>query len=529
MNSVRTDTKTGSLDAHKKQPAETGIVFNILTSPIFWLTVGFILSAAAATGKPMQNDEASWVYMARLWVDYGQPPYIGTVDNKTPGVHYLYYISYSLFGPILWFSRLVGAAVIAISGLGIYLLLKKLGFKVPAVFASILFYLIMPTNLVGGESTSVTETFLVCFVIFSLHSLIKSRDYQNCYRWFFTILSGFLMGWAIAFKQIAIFDIAALFVLAYYLTARKNIKNMFADFALLASGIIIAQAVSIVPLLLSGVTVWDYIYEAWLCLLQPGSGTMDIAIRIDHFFDAFLDLRLIIPYLCIIGFLKSSKRFADKMPLRSFWILWLILDFAGVNASGYYISHQLKQIIPAICIISGFFLDRFIYQVERKYSTYPLLSSNKYNTLFVIVILMFAYTRFEKRYWDTSPHRNSENAIYVGQTIRKLTSPEDFVLFWGGKHQVLTCSGRRSPSRHFHTLFIRRFGAEQEIRQDVKANPPTVIVIDRQEKVPEWLDEKIKKEYALNQTIFNYDMYILPEKIQSTFDKNSHKKLEMKK
>ena len=61
------------------------------------------------------NDEGIWNYIARVWCENRIPPYLGTIENKTPGIFELFAGSYLFFGVDYYFvydvARNRGAAL----------------------------------------------------------------------------------------------------------------------------------------------------------------------------------------------------------------------------------------------------------------------------------------------------------------------------------------------------------------------------------------------------------------------------------
>ena len=69
------------------------------------------------------RDEAIWEYSAWLWAEHGDPPYVGSFENKPAGIFLLYRLSYAAFGLNLWPVRILSVA----ATIGALLLLYALG------------------------------------------------------------------------------------------------------------------------------------------------------------------------------------------------------------------------------------------------------------------------------------------------------------------------------------------------------------------------------------------------------------------
>src|SRR3989344_3543188 len=118
---------------------------NIFLNPLFIMAVGtLLLSMVSFFDVPIGNDEGGWGYIGRAWADGQLLPYSGVADNKTPGIFYLYYISYSLLGTNIWFSRLLALAAITLTAFLIYLIGRRIANKRAAIFSMAIFILLMP-------------------------------------------------------------------------------------------------------------------------------------------------------------------------------------------------------------------------------------------------------------------------------------------------------------------------------------------------------------------------------------------------
>lgn len=87
----------------------------------------------------MGNDEGMWNYIAFLWIKYGIPPYIGAIENKTPGIYIVFVISNLLFDLNIWFPRILASLSIVTTSILLYIIGRKLCNHLVGVLTMILF------------------------------------------------------------------------------------------------------------------------------------------------------------------------------------------------------------------------------------------------------------------------------------------------------------------------------------------------------------------------------------------------------
>ena len=304
----------------------------------------------------MGNDEGMWSYMGRVWSENNMPPYVGAIENKTPGIFELFAISHILFGVNIFYVKLLGVIAILFSSLTVYSISKNLHTHLAGIFSMVIFGLTMAWSLLDGMYTAQTETFMVLFSTLSFYFVIKG---VGCLKWrFWIFLSGFSMGLAVAFKQIGLTTAIALFIffIVYGASGLTN-KDKMVGLFLLGLGVIISTFFSLVPLIVSNVSLKEYIDGAWLILLNSGSSASTTS-HIKGFLSVFLNSRIVVFYPFFGLFIGQP----DLIKNRYFMglLIWMFFDFIGVNASGRYYGHQIKQLMPSLSIIIGLLLSNLL-------------------------------------------------------------------------------------------------------------------------------------------------------------------------
>lgn len=482
-------------------------VFRWLTDPLHILLFIFAVLVIITSNGRMGNDEGIWSYVGRIWVDEGIPPYVGAVENKTPGIFGLYAISYVLFGVNVYFVRALGIISILLTAWTVYHIGKALAGQLAGVFGMIIFGLTMTWHSLDGHYPGQTETFMVLFSTLSFYCLIKGTPSRHWKRW--AMSAGLSMGLAIAFKQIALTTALALggFFLLYarsVLTRRKRLGGI----VLIGLGIGLSSLLSLVPLWLSGVSFHEYFRGAWLLLLDQGSSS-SIQDHLYGFLGVWGNSRMVMFYPCLILLLfrKQLFRYGYFVGL----LVWLFFDFLGVNSSGIYYGHQIKQLVPPLSILTGLLLgDLLAKPGQEKDITIRHVST----AILAIVLMMFPYqSGLRNIYLNTLPVPDVHKEI--GHWLKDHTTRQDHVYIAGREgNPILSFSERVSSSRYFNSLFVTTETERKRLLSDLVEKPPAYIVkplsTDERGELTDTVSaliEPVLKDYQFEHSLHNWAIF----------------------
>ncbi len=489
-------------------------LFKLLTNPLFLACLGLLLLVIHSAGRFMGPDEGMWSYMARVWSENGIVPYSGTIDNKPPGILLLYYISHSLFGTNVWFPRAVGMLASFGTSLCLYWIIRRLAHRTAGIIGMVLYICLMPSKTFHAISTAYTETFVIFFATLSFVLIIQSNDLKG-WRYYLAIAaSGFSIGSAIVFKHVALLDAVAMFILAgYFLKASGRSKNIAKAFGLMLLGILVANTVSLVALLVNGGSLPDYLRMAWIYLLEGRESKIGIIQRLANVIPAWSHNGLIIPYLGIVGFILNRKRLRRcRIPVIAL-LAWLGLDFIGVNAAGTYYRHQYKQILPPLCIVCGIVFDFLAHQSQVMGQEQKSFKTKDKIVLGIILAILICYVPFARNYHKGlnrifDPAKSEKKQL--GEYIAQITKEGEYVyVFQILRDQILSYSRRLAPTPYFNSYFLSYPGAIQRVEHDMNEKKPILILIQRDKKVPHWLQRVVDMRYVPLETRSSFDIFVL--------------------
>lgn len=471
----------------------------ILTSPIFILISISLLLFLVTMNKPMDNDEGLWIYIARAWVDHGILPYVGAVENKTPGIFELYALSYFIFGAKVIFIRIIGILAIAANMIFLLKIATKLHSRLAGIFAMYILGLSYTWHLLYATGTAYPETFIALFTTLSFFFVIDKVT-QNVWKWP-VFLSGLAMGLAITFKQIAFLSLFALVIFVIFFTLKKsNFYQKLLAIVLIGAGVLVSTLVGLFPLLISGVSVMDYIDGAWLILLNSGS-MATLVDRMYRFFGIWFGSRITVFYFPLLILALYPKILKKRYFI--FLLIWLFFDFLGVNASGNYFGHHLKQLMPSLSLIVGILLSQLINLVNVEKSEKKIAQF-----VIVLVLVLFPYQEVViNGYLKGYPDDDKALAHW----IRENTLPNDRVFLFGGTTgAIMGQSERLAPSKFYNSVFVTTHTERSQLLKDFKANPPKLFVVEKnQAHLRPLIDAEFFEDYTFSLTKFDYDIYTL--------------------
>lgn len=457
----------------------------------YFLLLIFIILVIVSFNGFMGEDEGRFSYMGRVWVENDLPPYTGSIENKTPGIFILNAVSYALFGTNFFFMRTIGIISLLLVSFLIYKIGTQLHSYRAGVFAMTIFGLTMSWRVMDGGFASLTESFMILFTALSFYIIIiKNSNWR-----YWTFASGLSMGLAIAFKQIALTSTIAL--LFYYIINNHEdgkIRDLIIGLTLLCIGILTTTIISNVPLWISNVPIIDYINGAWLILLDRGSSPP----MLNRFISArglWLESRIDFFYPFLILLILQQNLLKKKYFIGL--IIWLIFDFVGVNSSGYYFGHQIKQLMPSLSIIIGILLGN-LTEVYLK-TEYEQSKFTK-EILIFLLIFMLPYNLMIDDYLRIHHNKYVDPSKEIGLFIKENTTPDDFVFFMTNANALLSYTDRVSSSKYFNPLFVNTEYEHKEVLNDLLDKPPKFIIQRKFEKqfiFPEEYHNYVNQNYFL--------------------------------
>ena len=318
------------------------------------MSVGLVLLTAALRMPlldiPFERDEGEYAYIA--WrLGHNELPYRDWVDQKPPGVFWVYRLALSLPMDAIRAVHFAGLLFAAASSCAVFFLALRFMSGFWAWIAGALFAVLAADPLVQGTAAN-TELFMLLPLILS--QIVGLKAATNTRRnILFMILAGALTGIAITFKQVAAvnwFFLVGLYPI--FITAERRWRGTLAFAAWSAAGAMAVLGFVVLYFRLRN-GLADLIYNVFTHNLEY-IGAIKGSVRLKLCENAFALLartQTIVWTFAAAGLAALAIRGKAKWSL--FLAAWLITSMIGVSASGYFFPHYFQQLLPSLALAAA--------------------------------------------------------------------------------------------------------------------------------------------------------------------------------
>jgi hypothetical protein len=412
----------------------------------------------------LDGDEAIYGSIAALLNTGGQLYGTGGVDNKPPGIFWVYAATFRVAGSYQMTAiHAVGLVVIAATCWLLFVIGRDLaGYRTGLLAA--LFYGVL--TAAGNPRLLATNTEI--FMALGLTASVLLMFRRN---WFWT---GCLLVVAGAFRQVAAVNVLLAIVGILWLEPAGNRGRAAAWFA---GGIAAALAAGASVLLVSG-----SFQGFWRWTVGSLYGYASTTWIPSYVWQRARDS--LVPFLVDMGVfwiaaIALATRWRSLARLERLVVVWLAVAMAGSVAAGHLSWHYFIQAMGPLAVASGLFFGRFTL---RRWVTAAAAVG-----IAVPALGWWAYDlAADPLTYDSAP---APQHLAVAAYIHDHTSPDQRVFVWGDWPALYVESDRLMASRFpgFLRGFDRGSGIPPdnwdttsdvwpELQSDLDAHPPTLIV-----------------------------------------------------
>lgn len=491
----------------------------ILLSRWFLAALAAILLMLVSLELASLIDEAIWEYAAWLWAVHGDPPYVGCFENKPVGIFLLYRACYAIFGLSLWPGRILGAAAIVGTLLLVYSIAQGYRGRIAGAMAALIFAFAMTSHTTDGYMLAVTESFMIFFTATAFY-LLSSVYWQRrvhpersvgCWP---LLGIGAAFGAALGFKQIALVDVLGLIPM-YCVATQPNLspRRLLRDVLLMLLGGGCVTVLSLVPLLIAGVTLQDYWSGAWSILFYQ-TGALPMGQRLKLVASTWSNPAVAVYYPFLLLFLFQKSRLQKSgIP---FWSLlfWLCVTFVGANASNVY-RHHLKEVMLPFSLIAGIGIGSAVESLGRWFTPRWLLWL--YLSIIAALapldsVLIGVGRRTTSDVASCPDVLRDQTHRHLARYIRTHTTSSECIYIWAiYSHPIHLYAERRSSTRYFNAVFRFAPDFEATIAKELAARPPRLILIQAPvgdlPKPPSCVVQLLAKDYTAACHIGDFQIY----------------------
>jgi 4-amino-4-deoxy-L-arabinose transferase-like glycosyltransferase len=448
----------------------TAVMTRSTSNPVLWAVLVAVPVCIAHIPsffhRLLDGDEAIYGSIAAL-MNLGGPLYAeGGVDNKPPGIFWVYAVTFRVLGTYQMAAiHVIALLVIAATCILIFLAGRQLAGARVGILAAI-FYGVMTGAGNPRLLAANTEAFMMLPLTASLLLMLRRQ-----WLW-----SGLLLAAAGAFRQSAAVDVLLLPLAIVYLEPRESrVRGSALFIGGLAAGLLAGGALIALTGSLSGFWQWtvgiltQYASSNWAFVLSRAR---------DSVVPFVIDMAVL-----WVAAIAWAVRWKKLDPGQRLIVAWLVASMVGSLAGGHLSWHYFIQVMGPLALLSALGIDAALRTPMRKQVAWIV-------TIGVAVPAFgwAAYNVFaDPLTYDFSPPvpQHAQVAAY----IRAHTKPNDRVFVWGDWPALYVQSDRLMASRFpgFLRGFPRGSGLAPnnwdtspdvwpELKSDLEHNPPALIV-----------------------------------------------------
>lgn len=445
------------------------------------VALAVVLIHAPLLTKPfVDSDEAVYASIAALSNEVGRLYAEGGVDNKFPGIYWIYAIVFRIFGQ---YSMNAVHAVTILVVLATSAVLGQIAVRIGHVSAAwvvALFYGVVTTFYTPKMLGANTEVFAMLPIAIAV-LLMLPPERRSRPSLLPVYLAGMLIGLATLIRQLAGLNLALICAVPLFWHKARWSERLGA-----------AVVAAIGTATVGGLLVYSFysqgtLQEFWFWTVSvvrqrylPDGW---------HFQWPWHQLAVLVE--TVVFWILIAQR-ARKLPSASFgervvWA-WLVLSGIIVVIPGRFHPHYAIQLFAPLAILSGIeFRHRIDAARERKQWHFVAWSAGLIGVLTVVYgVVNVCWEPFAPAYFSKEPPRYLE----VARFVRETTAPRDRIFVWGAYTPIYVLSDRlpatrfvafkRGCGRHAESPFADCWDSGPEmwprLASDLAANSPAVIV-----------------------------------------------------
>lgn len=427
--------------------------------------------------EPFERDEGLYAHIGQE-ILRGGLPYRDAMDQKPPGIHYIYATLITIFGATTEGIRIGTALYSAGTLLAIFLCSRRVFGTGAGLWAAMLYGIFSSGPLIRGSSSN-SEVFMVLPVVLSVYLLLLWADRPKTV---IVALSGLLLGSAMVIKTVALPHVLAGFLFVLITAYRTH------GWRKTLSDTVAFSCCSIIPLAGSALFFYfkgafqDYYY--WTIEFNKMYGTTSPA---EFFHRMGLGLSRTAPELLPMAapaLITIFRIFTAERSGRTFLLAaTLAAAFVGLSMPTKFFEHYFIQLVPPLAILAGAGVA-YVTSQRKSIAILAVLP-------FVAATAYWATTDY-KFYLSYSPDQVSAkkyasevfvNNAKIARYVKERTTPADYIFQWGFEPEIYFLADRRSPNLytvHFAVDASRDpWQATMDLGRSILTKRPVYIIVQQ--------------------------------------------------
>ncbi len=429
----------------------------------------------------------------------GRTLYSGAWDNKPPLIFFTYAAVQSLLGTGTFALHLVATMFVLATQVVVMIIALRLYGRRQALVAGLAFAFGMGTPVLEAD-LAMTETFMILPTSLAVLVFVIAQQRAESQRTALYGLAGVLLGIAAGYKQVAVFDGAAIGMMIW-LTHEHRLRAL----APIAIGFAVPQIVFAVLFAVMGA------FSAYWYAIVGSLGVYS-SLADDNPFVKFVGL---LPALLAVAWLVRRKQLGGAITMQFFPVLWLAFAIGGATSSTFPFPHYLQQAVPALALV--LVANPLSLETEDT-GTIALAVGGLLVT--AVVFGQFApafrerqqldpvayYRTFASHQYGTMSDLDYDyyfdgKTIAVRDIVRYIDDDDAGATLyaWSELPWLYAAGGLTNPTRYY-TSFLGEVipGAKSEILRDLDAHPPVYVVVSDDTYAPfDALERFLDRRYSL--------------------------------
>lgn len=477
-----------------------------------------ILLYLPAMGSPFERDEGAYATIAQGILD-GKVPYRDLFDNKPPLIYGWYSLSFLVFGESVWAPRIVAAVLLSLTTLAVFgqaklVMPRGVAFTAAAVFA-------LSTGLPWVALHANTEAYMLLPLVTSLIAFTLGIR-SGRLGWF--VLCGALGGLAVMTKQVAVWNVIALAVVAasWRVSEDTPLATRLKPAMSVLGGAVASIALVMLPFVING-SADDLLYANlsynWLYV-----GALSMAQRLLNAGYGFLLFFGVAAPVIVAGVIGLLAIWRQRRRQAYYAVAaWAVGSAVGVATGGRFFPHYFLHLLPALAILSAIVFYDVWHRRGAAFVSKPVLwvavslvviSAGTNAVLYLVprqAEHVVAANVYHQKQWE-------EHGDELGDFIERTTRPGDTIFNLGRESYLYFYADRQPPGRYFYDWAVNYDDRNlAELIVDLRTTRPKYIIDSAQMPLFEDYDEShppelmrfIEENYYYIGRVYFADVYEL--------------------
>lgn len=432
---------------------------------------------------PLDRDEGWYGYLGQE-ILRGAVPYKDAIEQKPPGIFYIYAFIAAFLGKSPESVRLFAAFYTMFTVFFVYRLTRYCCSEKAGLWAAFFFGIFSSGPLVEGSGGN-TEVFMVLPLVVGAYLFLLWTDNRKLP---YLVGSGIAAALALVVKTVALPLFLLILGFLFFIRAtEKSVGRAFVDMLFFLLPSIFLLSLLCAYFFYHG--AWeDFVY--WNVTFNKAYSQTNPMVFISRLTSRGLQVSSEHALLWLLALPTSIwLLLRDRNYKNVFLVLLVVSSFVGVSMPGKFWPHYFIPMIPSLSVLAGIGMAK-IWDLKGAvlWVVIPVILAAFFYTIKIDYKYFLIYTPEEV---SINKFKSDVfvNAAKVARYVEARTSPSDYIFQWGWEPEIYFLSGRRPPNRFCtHSMITLSRNPEEALTEMVisllQRSPKYIVVQGGRER---WL------------------------------------------